>query len=198
MTRQLPEHTIDLMPGTAVTLSALGLNGLGVAICWWGWYRRDTPQRGTWAVGLGVLLLALWVWWRHTGVEFGTLYWCGATALCAWCTVAMRAETGAARTTTRPFRVEAWSAHRLAGGAGTLLLAGPLTLLTSTIATLLIARSLPLHPANGWIIAAFLLPLLWATLAVWVVCSERRPRVALANGVLGAIGALLLYATTTS
>ena len=185
------------MSGAALSLCALGLNALGVATCWWGWYRRGTPGRGAWAAGFGVLLLALWVWCIAAGAEFGTLYWCGATALSAWCAVAMRAQTGTSRTRTRPFRVAAWSARRLAGGTGTLLLAGPLTLLTSTIAALLIARLLPLHPANGWIIAAFLLPLLWATLAVWVICSGHRPRFALVHSAFGAAGALLLYATYT-
>ncbi|MFZ5493640.1 MAG: hypothetical protein ACOY6E_14215 [Pseudomonadota bacterium] len=175
-----------------IPTAALGvlLSGAAIGGLWLAWRGHGRPWLLA-SIVAGTVALLLWV--RLQGAEFGTLYALGAGALVAWAWIGLTATpAGGTVAVDRPRHTAAPSPAALLRGLGTAALTGPMALLAAGVACLHIVYWLPAGPAGRWVTAAFALPLLWAVLATLLLCTDRRPRAALALGVAAGLGALLL------
>lgn len=180
-----------------LTAAVTAVHGAAVAGFWQSWCLRGKPAAAIWLAASGALWGAALIGWRHlAGPEFGVLYWLGGTAIGAWIAVAASAAPARAmspRHTVCQFRF--WSADQWLRGGKRLLVSGPLALSVSLILCLLAAHWLPGDPANRWVAAALLLPLLWATLLTWVLCARRIRSAACCLSVVALLGSLILLRT---
>lgn len=166
------------------------LGAVASACLWLAW-----RERGLWwlVASIGCGLAALLLWGRLVGPEFGVIYSFGATALSAWVWIGFTTtRAGGKGAGDRPRRTAAPSAAALLHGLGTALLTGPVALVAVVVACLHLVYWLPAGPAARWVTAAFALPVLWATLATLLLCTDRRGRAAFAMGVLTGLGTLVL------
>ena len=157
------------------TAAVAALHGAAVTGLWRSWCMRGSREAAVWlAASSGLWLAALIGWAGVAGVEFGVLYWLGGTAIGAWVAVAADAAPAAAESTRNAvFQMHCWSVADWLHGGQRLLVSGPLALLVSLVVCLLAARWLPGDPANRWVLAAFLLPLLWSVLLLWALLARR-------------------------
>jgi len=175
----------------AVDALAPVLSSAAAIACLWRAWRGNGRWWSLASVAAGSAALLLW--WQLAGVEFGSVYALGATALGAWAWIAATAtRAGATPAGDRPRRSLPPSAGPLWHGLGTAVLVGPVSLVAGVVACLHAVYWLPGEAGGRWVTAAFALPVLWATLATLLLCTDRRGRAALAVGVLAGLGTLLL------
>jgi hypothetical protein len=127
------------------------------------------------------------------GPEFGTVYALGAFVLGVWGWIVVTAASARRSVAIdRPLRHHKRSTRSLLSKLGTVILTGPIALTAVMVTCLHVVYWLPGAPGERWVMAAFALPLLWATFVTVLLCVDRRWQATLALSALSGLGAVLL------
>lgn len=174
-----------MQSSAATTIGALALCALGVGLLRWAW---GSNGKRRWAIPLGWAcpLLAIWLGQHQLGWEYATAFALMGTPLSAWAWVLANVEIRP----EKPVRAqqEPDAQHRNLHSTSSLakqlkkwsepsicwLLAGPLGGIAALLIAIVFTQWLPFSTASQMVLAAFLFPLLWAGLAIWLSVSDRR------------------------
>ena len=153
----------------------ISLSGLGCLFYSW---KRQPASAIYRAAGWVLLTGSFYLWGRTLGFEFGSIFFFAVPALAAWIVIIVN-MSGFARAEQRVLAKATGLALKL-GGMDMFLffMIVPVCGLSSLLSSLAIAVLLPVSRVNQMATAVVLLPLIWGTLASWVVMSSRRVPVA--------------------
>ncbi len=180
----------------ALTSTTLGIvaGGAGILCLFTAW-RRLVPLR-RWVVVLGwSLLLASMIFWvGAAGAEFGVIFSLLAISLLGWGAVVINHEVRFRKRKEQSTGTVVWPrGHTVAQNIALFAIVVPLAAAASTLITVAFVRLLPWQALNQFVLALFLMPVVWGCAACWV-CADRRmlrPTLVLVTG--GALSALFLY-----
>jgi hypothetical protein len=175
---------------------ALSTSVAGVATLYASWRRPKGLTRLALPAGWLLLAASVPLWIRVGGAEFGTVFAMIAAAFGAWGAVAAlgreprrpaerRPQPRVA--CSRPGRDATWKTLARVGVA--VPLAGAAGLLLSVLAV----AGLPWVPADRYVGAIFMAPIVWGVLATWASLTAALARVALALAAVSAVSAALLF-----
>ena len=121
---------------------------------------------------LGVIV-SLVCWVQALGAEYGVVYGIISLAFVSWLLAAKNSEFKVAQTKLKQ-HTQTWLAKKqLLHGAATLIVAGPVALLTSGLSSLTVIKWLPFAAANKWFFAALLFPILWGLSCLWLCSADK-------------------------
>lgn len=137
-------------------------------------------------IGWLLVLLSAAIWSLGEGVEFGLSYALMALSIAAWVLIVFNHERQTPKAGSDIVDSATLPASTTAHKLGTFLVAGPLAAVSSLLACALLvgATSDPDGRGNSLVVTAFIFPLLWSVVAVWICAADRLVRPA---GILVAV-----------
>ncbi len=148
------------------------------------------------AVAAGWLLLAISTvfWGLAAGAEFGIPYALLFVPLLAWIAVLINLEVRFKKHKEQAAGTIVWPrGHTITQNLLLFLMSVPLAAVAATLVSVTLVRLLPWQELNQFVLAAFLMPVLWGCAAYWVCADSRMLRPALALAAAGGVSALILY-----
>jgi len=119
------------------------------------------------------IFVSLVCWIQTLGAEYGVVYGIISLAFASWLFAAKNSELKVAQTKLKQ-HTQTWLAKKqLLHGAATLIVAGPIALLTSCLFSLALIKWLPFAVANKWFFAALLFPILWGLSCLWLCSADK-------------------------
>lgn len=180
----------------SMTSTTLGIvAGVGGIFCLFAAWRRLVPyRRGAVALGWLLLLASTTLWIRAAGAEYGIVFSLLALSLLGWGAVVINHEVRFRKRKEQPPGAIVWPrGHTVAQNIALFVIAVPLAAGASTLVSVALVRLLPWQALNQFVLALFLMPVLWGCAACWACADNRmlRPGLVLVAG--GALSALFLY-----
>lgn len=177
------------------TVVSIVMNLLAMACLARAWRLRKQQKLWPLRVAGGLLCaMALLGWWHVAGLEFGTVYWFGFTALSAWSCVLIMAEYGESNDKTKPYRLQRWKRRQWLRGLGMALAICPLAMIVSIVASLVLVALQPGEIADRWVLAAILQPVIWALVSLWIVSTNHLRLVSFGCATATIFASVSLYA----
>ncbi len=193
---------MELTSGVFYSLAAT-LNLLAMISLWLTWRsnraHKNALRLGCWAL----MMFSLWYWIHLSGVEFGFVFWFINSALSAMITIAINSwrqdthpskQSRRTEQTEKPSTLKVIPVQLVGQRVVTFLIAGPLALIGCMALCLFLVKVIPMTFANSLVLAAFLLPLVWALWSSWLLSQSKRLVPSLSMIIVIALSATLLYA----